>query len=75
MEKEIRVKVSPGSKKEIYNQTGPQRFDVSVREPAQAGRANARVREIVASHFGVDIKKVRMVAGHRSSTKRFIVTI
>ena len=48
-------------------------FDVSVREKAERNMANVRVIEMVAEHFGVSVKKVRIVNGHHHSSKLIVV--
>lgn len=68
--KSIRVKVRAGARKESFVQK-PTQFEISVKEPAEENRANDRVRELLARHFGVAIQKVRFEAGVRSPNKRF----
>lgn len=71
----IKVKVTPGAKKELFRPVSEDSFVVSVREPAERNRANARVRELVGEYFGVSSGKVRLVSGHRSPSKIFSVTM
>ncbi len=42
---------------------------VRVREPPEGGRANRRVVELLAKHFGVPKSQVEIVRGHRSREK------
>ena len=65
----IKVKVSPGSKKEIFEQVSDEQFKVSVKEPAKMNMANRRVVELVARHFCVLPGKVRIINGHHSGNK------
>lgn len=69
----IRVKVSPGSKKEVFKQENEDHFIVSVKEKALNNAANKRVLEIFSTHFNLPIGKVRIVNGHRSPTKLLII--
>jgi len=69
----VRVAVTPGARREIFTVKGIGSFEVSVKEPAEGNQANTRVRELLASHFGVSGKRVRFVSGARSRTKRFEV--
>jgi uncharacterized protein YggU (UPF0235/DUF167 family) len=68
-EREVKVKVFPGSKREkcIQNENGT--FDVYVREPAQRNLANTRVRERIAEHFDVSPARVVIRTGHRARRK------
>lgn len=77
----IHVKVVAGAGKESFSprldQAGqaksPDHFEISVKEKAQRNEANARVLELVAEHFKVPVNKVRIVNGHRHSSKLLIV--
>ncbi len=71
----IRVKVSAKARKEELRQTSPDHFEVSVKEPAERNMANRRVVEVIASHFGLPVNKVRIVNGHQSPTKLLVVDI
>lgn len=65
----IRVRVSAGAKRESLEQTADDSFLVSVREPAEQNLANKRVLELVALHFGVSPKQIRIISGHHSPGK------
>ncbi len=65
----VKMTVMPGAKKESVVESSPGVLRVSVREPAERNLANRRVRELVASRFGVPLGKARIVAGHRSRSK------
>lgn len=69
----IKVRVRTDAKKESITETGEQRLDVAVREPAQQNRANRRVVQLVAEHYGVTPGNVRIISGQRSHTKMFAV--
>ncbi|MDP2648798.1 MAG: DUF167 domain-containing protein [Patescibacteria group bacterium] len=64
-----RVKVSAGARRESLAEGKGGVLGISVREKAERGAANLRVRELVARHFGVSVKAVRIVKGHRGSSK------
>jgi len=55
----IKVKVTPGTKKEKIEKKKENSFVISVREPAERNLANTRVREIIASIYAINIKLVR----------------
>lgn len=67
----IKVKVRPGAKKESFEKLSEDSFAASVREKAERNMANRRVAELVSLHFHVPIKRVRLIAGHRSPSKVF----
>jgi len=67
----VKVKVTAGAKKEKFISLGNDSFTIYVKEKALHNMANRRVRELLAGHFGVSRRKVRMVKGHRSSHKLF----
>ncbi len=71
----IRVNVTPGSRRERLSVRAPDVLDISVREEAERGEANERVRQIVALHYKVAIPAVRLVTGAHSPRKTFSVTI
>ena len=67
-EETITVKVFAGAKKEKFDLP-----NVYVREPAQKNLANHRVRELLATHFGVALGNVQILTGHHSPKKRIVV--
>jgi uncharacterized protein YggU (UPF0235/DUF167 family) len=65
----IRVRVAADVKKESFVQTADDSFLVSVKEEAMGNRANVRVLELVAAHFGINPKQIRIISGHHSPSK------
>lgn len=65
----IRVRVSADAKKESFEANGADSFFVSVKEPAEQNLANRRVLELVATHFGIEPKQIRIISGHHSPGK------
>ena len=66
---QIRITVTPGARKEKVEKKEENVFYMSVREKAERGEANARVREIVAEWYSVPVSRTRLVKGHRSPNK------
>lgn len=66
----VRVKVRAGARKESFLVKSTH-LEIAVREPAHENRANDRVRTILARHFNTTLSNVRLVAGQRSTNKRF----
>ena len=79
--KYIHIKVKAGVRKESFSPrpfgagqaTSDDHFEISVREKAERNMANERVIELVARHFKVLKNKIRIVNGHRSSSKLLII--
>ncbi len=69
----IHVKVTAGVRKENFIQKSEDHFEISVKEKAERNMANKRVLELVAEHFKVPIKKVRIINGHRSPSKLLVI--
>lgn len=65
----IKVRVSAGAKKELLTKVADDSFLVSVKEPAEQNLANKRVLDIIAEHFGVSARAIRIVSGHHSPGK------
>jgi len=69
----VSVRVSPAAKREKVEELASGRLAIAVKEKPERNMANARVRELVAAHFGVEPKAVRLLNGHRSKSKVFEV--
>lgn len=69
----VRVKVTPGARRERCEKEKTGCFIIAVKEPAERNAANRRVRELIAMHFKVPIAQVRMKTGARGKTKTFEV--
>ena len=67
----VRVTVYPSAKKEIILNTGENRYEIRVKEPAERNLANARVIELLAVEYKVSPKKIKIISGHHSSRKIF----
>ncbi|QAY60773.1 DUF167 domain-containing protein [Microbacterium protaetiae] len=66
----ITVRVKPGSRKGPLVEDSPDGLVVYVRERAVDGAANAAAERVLAAHFGVAPREVRIVRGHTSRIKR-----
>ena len=67
----LKIRVTPGQKEESIERKKPDHWFVSVKEPAKQGRANIRVRSIIANELGVNLPQVRLISGHTSPSKIF----
>lgn len=72
---EVRVSVFPEASREKVQEEGEHKLRIFVREPALRGLATARVRELVARHYGIASSQVRLHTGARSPHKRFGVIL
>lgn len=65
----IRVRVAAGAKKESFEVASNDSFLVSVKEEAVGNRANNRVLFLIAEHFGIKPKQIRIISGHHAPGK------
>ena len=69
----IRVKAEAGARKEKFDKVSEGVFAISVLEKPQLNRANARIRALIAAHYKIPPKSVRIVSGHHAKSKLFDV--
>ena len=67
--KEIRVRVTPNSKREYVETSAVNTLRVGVNAPTESNQANDRVREVLAGHFSVPVKNVMIIKGMQSPSK------
>ena len=65
----VKVRVIAGAKKETFSKVSGVHFKISVKEKAEQNLANRRVVELIALHFGVPAKQIRIISGHHSPSK------
>lgn len=65
----IKVRVRANARKKEFEALSAASFKISVREKAEGNAANRRVVELIARHFKVPIKMVRIVKGHHAPSK------
>lgn len=68
----IKVKVTSEAKHDTLIKRGAT-IEVGVKEKAIRNLANNRAKEMVAKHFGVTERQIRIVSGHRSPSKIFSI--
>ncbi|HEY4473727.1 MAG TPA: DUF167 domain-containing protein [Candidatus Paceibacterota bacterium] len=71
--KQYRVHVTTNSRREYLKEKKEEVLEVAVREKPKEGRANERVRELVADFCRVPVKNVRIIKGAYSSGKIVLV--
>lgn len=67
----VNVAVKPGSRLESITENEDGSFTVKVRAPPIDGKANARVIELLAKHFGKPKSSVTLVHGSSGKKKVF----
>jgi uncharacterized protein (TIGR00251 family) len=65
----LTVKVKPSAKKEGVSVNANGMLEVAVAAPPEKGKANERLIELLAEHFGVAKSRVKIVSGHASRPK------
>lgn len=65
----VSVSVRAGARREHIAEGKEGTLSIAVREQAERGEANRRVREIMAERMGVPYKSMRIVRGVRSPRK------
>jgi uncharacterized protein len=65
----IRVRVTPNAREPLVTKVGDCDFEVRVDEKAVGGRANRRLVELLAEHFGVPKPRISIVRGTKSRDK------
>jgi len=50
-------------------------FVARVKAPAEGGKANAELRNMIAVHYGVRVEQVTVARGEKSRTKHVVVTL
>jgi len=56
----IFVSVKPGSKEEKIEKISNTEYKISIKEPAEKGRANARLINIISKELGVSFKNIKI---------------
>jgi len=56
----IHVSVKPGSKEEKIEKISDREYKISVKAPAERGKANGRIINIISKEFGVSYKNIKI---------------
>ena len=67
----FKVKVLTKEKTENVIQVAPDKLEIKVKEKPKMGRANDRVRQLLAVHLGVSAGKIKLVKGANKPNKIF----
>lgn len=69
----IKVKVTAGSKKEVFKKLKEDAFQISVKEKAEMNMANRRVLSLLSENLNLPIGKIKLISGHHSPSKIFSI--
>jgi uncharacterized protein YggU (UPF0235/DUF167 family) len=67
----LKVKVFPNSKKEEIIKKSEDEFEIKVKEKDERGRANKRVKEVLARYLNISEEKLILIRGARQRNKIF----
>ncbi len=67
----VKVKVHAGERKDLLLQKKEDAFEIWTKAPAEQGRANEAVRQMLAKHLKTDYKKLHLIKGATSPSKIF----
>jgi uncharacterized protein YggU (UPF0235/DUF167 family) len=67
----LRVRATPGARKESVTLIRDGVYEIAVREKAERGDANSRIRALLAKELGVTAKKLRLISGQTSRSKTY----
>jgi len=67
----IKVKVSPNSKKEETIRKSEDEFEIKIKEKAEKGKANRRVKEILSEYLNIPQEKLILIRGAKQRNKIF----
>lgn len=71
----IKVKSEPESKKEEIIKKKEDSFEIKIKEKAQRGEANKRIKELLSKHFNVSINKIILIKGAKQKSKIFNIKL
>jgi len=67
----LKVKVFPNSKKEEIIKKSEDEFEIKVKEKAERGEANKRVKEVLARYLNISEEKLILIRGAKQRNKIF----
>ncbi len=71
----IKVKAKPKSKKEGVKRIENNLYEVRVNAPPEKGRANEKIRELLAEFFKIPKSRVKLIKGETSKEKIFEIDL
>ena len=71
----VKVEAVPGMRKERITKLSENKFKIEIKEPRERNLANKRIQQILAVEFSIPVTHVKMLTGHRSSSKMYSIDI
>ncbi len=71
----IKVKTHPLSKKEEIIKKNEDSFEIKIKEKAERGEANKKVKELLSKHFNIPLGKVALRKGAKQKNKIFDIKL
>lgn len=65
----IRVQVAPGARRDKVERRSSSLYSISTKAEAEGNDANNRVIELMAEELGIPPRSIRIMTGHRSTSK------
>jgi uncharacterized protein (TIGR00251 family) len=69
MARRISVTLKPNARQTRVTKVSETEYQVAVNAPAQSGRANDALIDVLAHYFGVPKSRIRIIHGHASRHK------
>ena len=67
----LKVKVFPNFKKEEIIKKSEDEFEIKVKEKAERGKANKKVKEVLAKYLNISEEKLVLISGAKQRNKIF----
>jgi uncharacterized protein YggU (UPF0235/DUF167 family) len=67
----VRVKATPNARRESVEAQAPDLYAIATREKPEQGRANARIRDLLAAALGLPPDRVVLLSGAHHPAKKF----
>lgn len=71
----VHARVRAGAKKEGLEILSDTQFRIAVREKAERNQANRRVCALLAAHFRVPLRAIKIINGHHGTSKVLSVVV
>jgi uncharacterized protein YggU (UPF0235/DUF167 family) len=71
----VKVHAIPGRRKELVTKVDEVTFEIQVKEKAERNLANRRIQTILGELFQVPSTQVRLLTGHRTSSKMYSIDV
>lgn len=65
----LKVKVTPKAKQDLIKETGPSRYEIKTKAPAEKNLANEAVLDLLSAHLKIPRAKFRIISGHHERSK------